>query len=63
MPAPILERPFPLLTGVATVARRATITPRMARFTLAAPAFAELGVEAPGEILTLGWCDPGGGAT
>ena len=59
MPAPILDRPFPMLTGMATVARRAAITPRMVRFTLAAPAFAELGVEEPGEILTLGWCDPG----
>ncbi len=59
MPAPILDRPFPLLTGIATVARRAAITPRMARFTLVAPAFAELGVEEPGEILTLGWCDRG----
>jgi len=59
MPAPILDRPFPMLTGMATVARRAAITPRMARFTLAARDFAELGVEEPGEILTLGWCDRG----
>ena len=59
MSAPILDRPFPLLTGIATVTRRAAITPRMARFTLTTPAFAELGVEEPGEILTLGWCDPG----
>ena len=57
MLALILDRPFPMLTGMATVARRAAITPRMARFTLAAPAFAELGVEEPGEIFTLGWCD------
>ena len=31
----------------------------MARFTFHAPAFADLGVEQPGEILTLGWCGPG----
>ena len=50
MPAPILDRPCPLLTGIATVARRAAITPRMARFTLVATAFAELGVEEPGDV-------------
>jgi NADPH-dependent ferric siderophore reductase len=31
----------------------------MARFTLTHPGFADLGVEEPGEILTLGWSDPG----
>ena len=59
MAAPILARPFPLVTGIATVTRRLEVTPRMARFTLATPAFADLGVEEPGEILTLGWSDPG----
>src|SRR5215218_7001125 len=57
--AATLARPFPLCTGIATVVRRRALTPRMARFTLQAPAFAELGVEQPGEILTLGWCDAG----
>ncbi len=57
--ATTVARPFPLLTGIATVTRRRAITPRMARFTLAAPAFADPGVEEPGEILTLGWCEPG----
>jgi NADPH-dependent ferric siderophore reductase len=54
-----LARPFPLCTGIATLVRRRELTPRMARFTLSAPAFAELGVEEPGEIITLGWCEPG----
>ena len=57
--AATLARPFPLCTGIATVVRRRALTPRMARFTLQAPAFAGLGVEQPGEILTLGWCDAG----
>lgn len=52
-------RAFPLCTGIATVTAREDITPSMARFTLSAPAFADLGVEQPGEILTLGWCEPG----
>jgi NADPH-dependent ferric siderophore reductase len=52
-------RPFPLCTGIATLIGRRLLTPRMARFTLRAPAFADLGVEEPGEILTLGWCDAG----
>ena len=59
MPSPMLARPFPLVAGVATVTARRLVTPRMARFTLSAPAFADLGVERPGEILTLGWCDEG----
>src|SRR5918998_373432 len=59
MPSPMLARPFPLVAGVATVTARRQVTPRMARFTLSAPAFADLGVERPGEILTLGWCDEG----
>jgi NADPH-dependent ferric siderophore reductase len=54
-----LARPFPLCTGIATIVRRRALTPRMARFTLSAPAFADLGVEEPGEIITLGWCDAG----
>jgi NADPH-dependent ferric siderophore reductase len=56
---PILARPFPLSTGICTLVRLRALSPRMARFTLHAPAFADLGVEEPGEIVTLGWCDPG----
>ena len=52
-------RKFPLCTGIATVAAREELTPLMARFTLTSPDFADLGVEEPGEILTLGWCEPG----
>ena len=52
-------RKFPLCTGVATVTAREPLTPLMVRFTLTAPDFGALGVEAPGEILTLGWCAPG----
>jgi NADPH-dependent ferric siderophore reductase len=55
----ILARPFPVCTGVATLVRRRALSPRMARFTLHAPVFADFGVEQPGEIVTLGWCDPG----
>jgi NADPH-dependent ferric siderophore reductase len=57
MAAAALSRPFPARTGIATLARRRARTPRMARFTLTAPAFADLGVEELGEIITLGWCD------
>jgi len=57
--APVLARPFPLCTGISHVTARRELTPLMARFTLHAPAFAELGVEEPGEILTLGWPEPG----
>jgi NADPH-dependent ferric siderophore reductase len=52
-------RPFPLHTGFAEVVRAEQVTPLMRRVTLTAPAFAELGVEEPGEIITLGWPDPG----
>jgi hypothetical protein len=31
----------------------------MRRITLAAPQFADFGIEEPGEIVTLGWPDPG----
>jgi NADPH-dependent ferric siderophore reductase len=55
----LLARPFPLCTGISTVVARRALSPRMARFTLSAPDFADLGVEQPGEIVTLGWCDPG----
>jgi NADPH-dependent ferric siderophore reductase len=55
----MLARPFPLFAGVATVTGRRLLSPRMARFSLRAPAFADLGVEEPGEIITLGWCDAG----
>ena len=50
-----MTRPFPLHTGIATVAAIRRLTPRMTRFTLHAPAFADPGIEQPGEILTLGW--------
>jgi NADPH-dependent ferric siderophore reductase len=52
-----MTRPFPLHTGIAEVTAIAEITPSMARFTLSHPAFADFGVEEPGEIVTLGWCD------
>jgi NADPH-dependent ferric siderophore reductase len=52
-----MTRPFPLHTGIAEVTAIAEITPSMARFTLSHPAFADHGVEEPGEIVTLGWCD------
>jgi NADPH-dependent ferric siderophore reductase len=54
------ERPFPLHAGVATVAGVTEVTPAMRRVTLAAEAFADPGVEQPGEILTLGWTDGDG---
>jgi NADPH-dependent ferric siderophore reductase len=49
------ERPFPLHTGVATVTAVEQVTPAMRRFVLQHPAFAEPGIEQPGEIITLGW--------
>jgi NADPH-dependent ferric siderophore reductase len=49
------RRPFPLHAGHATVTQTRMITPSMRRFTLRADAFADPGVEQPGEILTLGW--------
>jgi NADPH-dependent ferric siderophore reductase len=52
-----MTRPFPLHTGIAEVTAIAAITPSMARFTLSHPAFADFGVEEPGEIVTLGWSD------
>jgi NADPH-dependent ferric siderophore reductase len=55
----MLARPFPLSTGLSTLVRRRALSPRMARFTLHAPAFADLGVEEPGEVLTLGWSTDG----
>ena len=57
--SPMLARPFPLCTGLSTLTARRALTPRMARFTFHAPVFADLGVEEPGEVITLGWCDPG----
>ena len=54
-----LSRPFPLHAGFARVVRAAPVTPRMRRVTLAAPEFADFGIEEPGEIVTLGWPDPG----
>lgn len=53
------SRPFPLHAGHATVAEVAMVTPAMRRITLTAPAFTDLGVEQPGEILTLGWAEEG----
>lgn len=58
MSAAATTRKFPLCTGIATVTARQELTPLMVRFTLSAPDFAALGVEEPGEILTLGWCAP-----
>lgn len=54
-----MTRPFPLHTGIAEVTAITSITPSMARFTISHPAFADFGVEEPGEIITLGWCDEG----
>ena len=54
-----MTRPFPLHTGMAEVTAVTEVTPTMARFTLTSPAFADFGVEEPGEIITLGWCDEG----
>ena len=54
-----MTRPFPLHTGMAEVTAVTEVTPTMARFTLTAPAFADFGVEEPGQIITLGWCDEG----
>ena len=54
-----LDRVFPLHTGVATVTEIRRLTPAMSRFTLEAPAFAEPGIEQPGEIMTLGWPENG----
>jgi NADPH-dependent ferric siderophore reductase len=48
-------RPLPVHAGVATVVAARMTTPAMRRFTLAAPQFADPGLEQPGEILTLGW--------
>jgi NADPH-dependent ferric siderophore reductase len=50
-----MTRPFPLHTGVARVTAIERLTPNMTRFTLHDPAFADPGIEQPGEILTLGW--------
>jgi NADPH-dependent ferric siderophore reductase len=54
-----VTRRFPLHAGVAEVARIEQLTPSMRRFTLRAEAFADFGVEQPGEIVTLGWPAPG----
>jgi NADPH-dependent ferric siderophore reductase len=53
------RRPFPLHAGLAEVVRVAPVTPLMTCITLAAPQFGEFGVDEPGEIVTLGWADPG----
>jgi NADPH-dependent ferric siderophore reductase len=54
------RRPFPLHTGFATARRVELVTPSMKRITLVAPEFGpDFGVDQPGEIITLGWADPG----
>ena len=50
-----MKRPFPLHTGIATVTAIEALSPGMTRCTLQASAFADPGIEQPGEILTLGW--------
>ena len=50
-----MKRPFPLHTGIATVTAIQALSPGMTRCTLQASAFADPGIEQPGEILTLGW--------
>lgn len=50
-----MSRAFPLHTGIATVAAISAPTPAMTCLTLHAPAFADPGIEQPGEVLTLGW--------
>ncbi|HEV2775616.1 MAG TPA: siderophore-interacting protein [Solirubrobacteraceae bacterium] len=50
-----MSRAFPLHTGIATVTARRPVTEAMLCLTLNAPAFANLGVEQPGEVITLGW--------
>jgi NADPH-dependent ferric siderophore reductase len=52
-------RPFPLRTGIATVAAVTRVTPRMARIVLTGDVLAGLPDEQPGEILTLIWPAPG----
>ena len=54
-----MTRPFPLHTGVATVDGDRAGHARDGQVHAAAPAFADPGVEQPGEILTLGWADAG----
>jgi NADPH-dependent ferric siderophore reductase len=53
------RRRFPLHAGVADVVGVTDLTPTMRRFTLRADAFADFGVQQPGEIITLGWPAPG----
>jgi NADPH-dependent ferric siderophore reductase len=54
-----MTRPFPLHAGHAVVTAIRALTPSMTRFTLHHPAFADPGIEQPGEILTLGWANDG----
>jgi NADPH-dependent ferric siderophore reductase len=53
------RRRFPVHAGVAEVVAARSVAPSMRRFTLRAPAFADFGLEQPGEIVTLGWPAPG----
>jgi NADPH-dependent ferric siderophore reductase len=55
----VTRRRFPLHAGLAEVARIEDVTATMRRFTLRSEAFADFGVEQPGEIVTLGWPGPG----
>lgn len=48
-------RPFPLLTGIATITAVRRLTPRMVRITLGGDALAGFPDEQPGEILSLVW--------
>jgi len=54
------KRPFPLHAGLAEVVAVTDVTPAMRRVKLRADDFgAELGIEGPGELITLGWADEG----
>jgi NADPH-dependent ferric siderophore reductase len=50
-----MSRAFPLHTGLADVTDRRRVTDAMTCVTLCAPAFADPGIEQPGEVITLGW--------
>jgi len=53
--APAVERPFPLLTGIAHVLGVERPTPKLARISLGGDDLAGFPDEEPGEILTLIW--------
>ena len=54
-----MTRPFRLHTGIAEVTSAPGSRRRWRASRSAAPAFADFGVEQPGKIITLGWCDEG----